>query len=1287
MPFSVVSPRSFVQIASGIDKSQSTMRVSLERLSSGLRINRSADDAAGLAISERLSAQVRGALASVQNMNMGTSLLQVVDGALNETQAGLMRMRELSVTSANETLTDLERRALNIEFKLLSAQLDTIAEQTNFNGIKLLDGGHRAIELQVGSSAEDVFRINMTKANANELGRQARYTTERRGVFVSDIQTGDMKINGVNIRATDETDDDLSYSYASGSSISKAKAINHATPFTGVRAIVGHNVIRGFEPIRAIELGPQSYFKINGFAITAIQVEAKDATGVLVDNINSSYDDTGVVANVDADGHLVLTAEDGRNITVEYGDGGVRDAMRMVDFNGDPINLIDTIDPVQYDLDGDIESVLFVGTGNYDGQHTVTGDVTINGVTTSDATGGYERPRDLVDYVLEVVKPGPIGVATFRYKEQSINDYINDAEPEDYLFNAKGVTTSQTPSQVSIDAASHYNEASDRTYTLTVTKSGLPVATNPADIPEFSYIVTNNDEASDIQDFSHLNIQAIQGTPVTLEHDVVIDFPTDPKSATDPNGAGNQTLNVGEDIRPSATVGTYNDRPKFVAWDGDRVTDFTYTVISAGHTAGADEIPGSNSGSAIIQVTAHVPSLSTTTSQNFTIDPTVGSWDHITFNDMTVRFFGRKGSTSESESITGSYSGTFESNDSVYVGPDSRRYVITMNQGGKVSAVSNLNATVSVQDSGGTQLSSHNIQVNSGTEIQLGTGVHFEGAVADFTASSTSVGPTSQLGGAPDIVNRFNDNYNGSTDETGNIEIVNSGRIGGSATYKYYYSGDDPNTPISTGNLNAGILTLGDGVKLNISSSAPPEFSSLNKNGLNISGEDASAYTEEQDGTFVASVQADGSGGQDLVIDWTLSDGTPSTTTVAVNGAAYVGNPINIGHGVNVTFGNVLNIGESFNGAVNANELDSSNSWSFNIEAGRVEVGDSFTVNASPRHLEVGDEWEVKGVVPEWNVGDVFVINADHNFIDQAPQVLTNTISLNDPVSGDTIMSTVNLTGAGSFDTGDEIRVKTRGYTGAVTSSGLYTDNLYPTNYIVTITKAGAIGVAEYDWVREDGRTLTQFGGAGSGVSSDSDTLLEEGVFINFSDNGSGDSYLAIGDQFVVPVGQKLEYTFAGEVTLQSDDLIEIEHTDLDAVNNFGRLIYDGSTPNEAGTDGNLLTGSLGANVEISVDDINILTVLGAEEAIDTIDEAIDQVGEARSNVGAAMNRLESRIQSTSVYMNELSRARQRIRDADIAIEVSELTRARTQQGAAPLLAQVAKLELQRALLLLDSVL
>ena len=400
---------------------------------------------------------------------------------------------------------------------------------------------------------------------------------------------------------------------------------------------------------------------------------------------------------------------------------------------------------------------------------------------------------------------------------------------------------------------------------------------------------------------------------------------------------------------------------------------------------------------------------------------------------------------------------------------------------------------------------------------------------------------------------------------------------------------------------------------------------------------------------------------------------------------AYVGDTLDIGFGVDVTLNALVNNGDTFDGALEPNDLEVGQSWSVDLTSGSIQVGSTFTIDAKPRTLAVGTEWEVTGEVPMWEVGDTYTVNAQHNFNDTIA-TLTNNITLSDPNTGDPIMGTLKLDGAGDFNTGDEIRIRTRGFTGTATSSGLYTDNLYPTNYIVTITQAGSIGTARYDWVREDGRTETQFNGSGTNQATSSNvTLLEEGVFITFADNGTGESYLAVGDQFIIPVGQKLEYTFAGDITLQSDETIELEHLDDNKVNQLGRFIYDGDSPNEAGTDGNLLSGPLGQGVSESVETLNLLSQLSAEEAIDTVDEAIDQVNAARVQAGAALNRIARMITSEEREAYELTSARAQIRDADIALEVSEMTRAQTRRGAAPLLAQVARLELERSLTLVTS--
>ncbi len=130
----------------------STARVSksLERLSSGLRINRASDDAAGLAISEGLKAQIRGLDVAVRNAADGISVVQTADGALDEVSSILIRLRELATQSATGTVTNTQREYLNDEFQTLVEEITRIGEATEFNGLKLLDGSEGTIDLHVG---------------------------------------------------------------------------------------------------------------------------------------------------------------------------------------------------------------------------------------------------------------------------------------------------------------------------------------------------------------------------------------------------------------------------------------------------------------------------------------------------------------------------------------------------------------------------------------------------------------------------------------------------------------------------------------------------------------------------------------------------------------------------------------------------------------------------------------------------------------------------------------------------------------------------------------------------------------------------------------------------------------------------------------------------------------------------------------------------------------------------------------------------------------------------------
>ncbi len=141
--------------------SQASLNTSLQRLSSGLRINSAKDDAAGLAISERFTSQIRGNEVAVRNANDGISLAQTAEGALGEIGNNLQRMRELAVQASNATNSDSDRASLNQEVQALATEIDRVAQSTQFNGTNLLDGSFSSKTFQVGANNQATDKITI----------------------------------------------------------------------------------------------------------------------------------------------------------------------------------------------------------------------------------------------------------------------------------------------------------------------------------------------------------------------------------------------------------------------------------------------------------------------------------------------------------------------------------------------------------------------------------------------------------------------------------------------------------------------------------------------------------------------------------------------------------------------------------------------------------------------------------------------------------------------------------------------------------------------------------------------------------------------------------------------------------------------------------------------------------------------------------------------------------------------------------------------------------------------
>jgi len=219
------------------------LATSLQRLSSGLRINSAKDDAAGLAISERMTTQIRGMNVAMRNASDGVSLAQTAEGSLDSVSNALQRIRELAVQSANATNSTSDRAALDAEAQQLKNEIDRVATQTNFNGVKLLDGSFANQDFQVGANAGEVISITgIVDAQSSNLGSIQTATVAAGGPALAPavqvaIGAGDLTITNSNADPIDVG------AFATGATSAETatnaiEAINKVSGQTGVFATI-----------------------------------------------------------------------------------------------------------------------------------------------------------------------------------------------------------------------------------------------------------------------------------------------------------------------------------------------------------------------------------------------------------------------------------------------------------------------------------------------------------------------------------------------------------------------------------------------------------------------------------------------------------------------------------------------------------------------------------------------------------------------------------------------------------------------------------------------------------------------------------------------------------------------------------------------------------------------------------------------------------------------------------------------------------------------------------------
>ncbi len=290
-------------------QSGNDMRQAMERLASGKRVNTARDDAAGLAISNRQTSQIRGLNQAIRNANDGVSLIQTAEGALDEVTNILQRMRELAIQSANGIYSDVDRSTLDAEVQQLKAEVDRIAKSTTFNGQPLLDGSLSDVALQVGSEANQTIDLGIQGFSASSLGSNS-------GDFVGEVSSGLSAFT--TLAGGDELQiNDVAISSLTGSSnVNQLLAsINSDLDGKGAEASTLVSVVASTAGNGVLPEGSNFVFSlVDGDGNT--QTYTLTNTSSLEELVAKINNETAVDAKLNSDGKMVLTAVNAETITI-----------------------------------------------------------------------------------------------------------------------------------------------------------------------------------------------------------------------------------------------------------------------------------------------------------------------------------------------------------------------------------------------------------------------------------------------------------------------------------------------------------------------------------------------------------------------------------------------------------------------------------------------------------------------------------------------------------------------------------------------------------------------------------------------------------------------------------------------------------------------------------------------------------------------------------------------------------------------------------------------------------
>jgi len=469
-----------------ISVAQGEQDQAMERLTTGMRINSAADDAAGLAISNRMTSQVTGLDQAVRNANDGISLVQTAEGALDESTNILQRMRELSVQSANGTYDEGNRATLQAEVDQLVEELDRIAETTSFNGQSILDGSVGKVSLQVGANSNQTIDFEIEAMGSDSLGlgstggdvMGASMDATVAGTAASvTLAAGDVKINGQSIGEFDASTDDIADLVDSIN-----KNVNGVTASTYVETAatsVGDGILEGTESVTITMQGldgNETSFSVSDTENMEELVEKiNDASGGLVAatinddgemvlssesaqqiDVTDAAGAMGTGITTTAYAQLVLSSDDGSEITIERGDTGTLSDLEALGFN-------------ESSAQGTIEGFGMASGTTGAGAAWGVGDVTINGVTVDEEnTDSLTGKIDAINAVSDDTGVTANAFAQATFDLEGIN-----------ITSAVSITTGITLNGFDVDVASATDlESLAEALNAEISKTGVSATVN-----------------------------------------------------------------------------------------------------------------------------------------------------------------------------------------------------------------------------------------------------------------------------------------------------------------------------------------------------------------------------------------------------------------------------------------------------------------------------------------------------------------------------------------------------------------------------------------------------------------------------------------------------------------------------------------------------------------------------------------------------------------------------------------------------------------------------------------